>query len=285
MSMLSHILPAVIALGVLGAVLGLVLWYASRKFFVAVDGRVDEIAAALPGINCGACGFPGCAGFAAAVAAGRAPVDACIPGGATVATAVAHLMGQAAPAGVERHVAVCTCQKQGVVEAADYRGLWSCQAANAASLSGGSSNCRFGCLGYGDCVGHCPAGALEIGPAGRPIIVDEEACIGCARCVRACPRGLMAMLPVSRTVAVACHNQDKGVIAAKTCEHACIACRKCERACPADAIHVEGALARIDYGKCVLCGACVDACPKKVIRHLGRERAANGTSLTEMHDA
>ena len=32
----------------------------------------------LPGHNCGACGFPRCDGFAAAVAAGKAPVSGCI---------------------------------------------------------------------------------------------------------------------------------------------------------------------------------------------------------------
>ena len=47
---------------VLGLVLGLILAFASKKFHVATDPKLDEIVEALPGANCGACGFPGCAG-------------------------------------------------------------------------------------------------------------------------------------------------------------------------------------------------------------------------------
>lgn len=273
----STIGPPVVALGLLGGLLGGVLWWASRRFYVMVDGRVEDVTAVLPGINCGACSFPGCGGFAAAVVAGRAPVAGCVPGGMAVATEVAHVLGRAAPDGVERHVAVCECQKQGVVTTADYRGIWSCRAANASSLSGGTSNCRFGCLEYGDCVGQCPTGALSRGTGGRPVAVDESACIGCARCVRACPRGLMVMTPMSKTVRVACRNRDAGGVASKTCEHACIACRRCEKTCAFDAIHVEGMLATIDQTKCTQCGACVGVCPRNVIRDLKKERTTTPT--------
>ena len=39
-----------------------------KKFEVEVDPKVEAILAVLPGANCGACGFPGCAGYASGVA-------------------------------------------------------------------------------------------------------------------------------------------------------------------------------------------------------------------------
>ena len=48
---------AVILVAVLGGIFGLVLAIAGRKFAVDTDPRIDEIAALLPGANCGSCGF------------------------------------------------------------------------------------------------------------------------------------------------------------------------------------------------------------------------------------
>ena len=63
---LSNILQAVLVLGVSGAVFGLILAIASRVFAVHVDERLEPITEALPGANCGGCGYSGCAGYAGA---------------------------------------------------------------------------------------------------------------------------------------------------------------------------------------------------------------------------
>jgi Na+-translocating ferredoxin:NAD+ oxidoreductase RNF subunit RnfB len=55
---------APIVLGVLGVVFGAILAFASKVFAVEKDPREEEIAAILPGANCGGCGYPGCSGFA-----------------------------------------------------------------------------------------------------------------------------------------------------------------------------------------------------------------------------
>ena len=69
-----NILYALLLLGILGGVFGLVLAIASKVFEVKTDPRLAEILDALPGANCGGCGYPGCAGCAAAILAGKAPV-------------------------------------------------------------------------------------------------------------------------------------------------------------------------------------------------------------------
>ena len=57
-----NIVAAVLTLGILGAVFGLVLAIASKVFEVKKDPREEEILSLLAGANCGGCGFPGCGG-------------------------------------------------------------------------------------------------------------------------------------------------------------------------------------------------------------------------------
>ena len=72
---------AFIILGSLGLVLGLGLAIASEKFYVEEDLRLEKVNQLLPGVNCGACGYPGCGGFADGIVSGEVKVlSACKPG-------------------------------------------------------------------------------------------------------------------------------------------------------------------------------------------------------------
>ncbi len=64
---------------VIGALIGLFLGIAGKKFYVAPDTRVEDVLAMLPGYNCGGCGNPGCAGMASALVEGSCTVDKCKP--------------------------------------------------------------------------------------------------------------------------------------------------------------------------------------------------------------
>ena len=76
------IVYAGLLLGALGLIFGGVLTFASKKFHVDVDERVEQIKECLGGANCGACGFAGCDAFAQALVDGKAPVNGCAPAGA-----------------------------------------------------------------------------------------------------------------------------------------------------------------------------------------------------------
>ena len=65
---------AIAVLGVLGAVFGLVLAVASKVFAVETDERLEPMIEALPGANCGGCGYSGCAAYAQAVLEGKAKI-------------------------------------------------------------------------------------------------------------------------------------------------------------------------------------------------------------------
>ncbi|WP_300686750.1 RnfABCDGE type electron transport complex subunit B, partial [uncultured Bilophila sp.] len=87
------VMISVLVLLGLGLVTATVLAVASRVFHVEEDPRVQAVLEALPGANCGGCGFPGCDGLAAAIAAGTASVGACPVGGPDVADKIAAIMG------------------------------------------------------------------------------------------------------------------------------------------------------------------------------------------------
>jgi len=73
------IIEAIVFMGGLALVIGIILSYVSKKFEVKVSEIAAKINAILPQFNCGACGYPGCEAYAKAVEKGEKP-DKCTPG-------------------------------------------------------------------------------------------------------------------------------------------------------------------------------------------------------------
>lgn len=266
---------ATIALGVSGLVIGILLAVAANKLRVETDPKIGQIQAVLPGANCGACGYPGCGGLAAAIVEGKAPVNGCKVGGNAVAEKVSGVMGVSAAA-IEPVIAVVNCQGDcNLTErGAEYEGVTDCQALNAL---GGTKACGYGCLGLGSCVKACPFGAMYMSKDGLPVVIREK-CTGCGVCVKACPRMLIALVPSDKEVNVLCRSYDRGPVVRKYCKIGCIACQACVRACPQKAISMDrGTLAKIDYSLCDNCGVCVEKCPVKTIRSYSK-KAENAAS-------
>ncbi|MBU0627604.1 MAG: Fe-S cluster domain-containing protein [Nanoarchaeota archaeon] len=256
---------SIIVLAGLGFGFGIFLAFASKKFHVKHDPKIDEVISVLPGANCGACGYAGCAAYAEAVVLNKeVPVDLCIPGQKAVADKVAQLLGREAGGKKTKLVAQLKCNggKNEAGEKYKYNGVETCR--SAAILSGGPKSCSYGCIGFGDCVNVCKFNALKMGANGLPV-VDKAECVACGACVKACPKGLFKLVPHENKVHVLCSSKDLGKVVIKVCKVGCIACMLCVKACKFDAIHVVDNIAEIDYSKCTECGACVTACPRKII--------------------
>lgn len=264
------ILTLIVSL-ILSLAIGFLLGFFKKLFYVAPNETVAKIREVLPGANCGACGFPGCDGFAAAVASGNAPVNGCTVGAGPVAEKVGAIMGVSGGA-ADPKVAVLLCQGSHDVckNKAGYVGVQTCKAAKISV--NGLKECDWGCIGLGDCEQACPFDAIHVKEDGLPH-VDYAKCTGCAVCVAACPQHILTTVRAAQKGSIAlcsCRNPKKAVIM-KNCKTGCIKCMKCEKKCPTGAIKVINGIPEVNYELCNSCGICVEGCPTKVLMLLEKK--------------
>ena len=133
---MSIIIITLVVSVILAFGIGLGLGFFQEKFKVDRDPKIDQIRAALPGANCGACGFPGCDAYANAVFKGEDP-GKCTSGGKKTAEDLAAILG--VTVSVEDKIAVLLCQgtKDRAPAKGEYVGIKTCGAAklSAAGLS------------------------------------------------------------------------------------------------------------------------------------------------------
>jgi RnfABCDGE-type electron transport complex B subunit len=265
------IIYTIATLSIIGTSSAVILYFVAQKFKVFEDPRIDDVTEALPGANCGGCGFAGCRAFAeACVKADGLSELSCPVGGNETMNSVANILGVEA---VKREPRVAYIRCNGICDhrpkTSNFDGASTC--AIAASVYSGETDCQFGCLGYGDCFDVCEFDAIDLrSELGVPLIIDDK-CVACGKCVDACPKNLIELrkqFPKNRKIVVACRNKDKGGVARKACSVACIGCGKCEKECKFDAITIENNLAFIDSDKCKLCRKCVTVCPTNSIIEL-----------------
>lgn len=261
---MTGIIYPVAIMGSLGLVFGVLLAFASKKFEVELDPRQIQVRAALPGANCGGCGYAGCDAYAEAIVDG-AKISSCAPGGTALVETLADIMGLDAVA-EEPKVAFLKClgSPDRTVKNSVYVGAADCR--QAAVVPGkGPHSCQFGCMGLGTCVRACVFGAMSI--KNGLAVVDIEKCVGCGTCAASCPREVLTLIPRKTKVSVACNSSFKGPDVKKVCSAGCIGCTMCVRTCPVEAITmtVPMALAEIDPQKCINCGLCAEKCPVKCI--------------------
>jgi electron transport complex protein RnfB len=261
---IAVLIISVASMGGIGLILSLILVVADKKLAVKEDPRVEQALAALPGINCGACGFAGCSGFAAAVVEGKISVSGCRPGGQEVAALLAQILEvEEAEAETPKKARVfCSGGLKEAVRDKVYMGVRTCEAAH---IVGGDKACLYSCIGYGDCVDACPFDAIYMDENGLPIVILEK-CTGCGECVKACPRNSMGLTDADEMIHVYCRSRDKGPVVRKICSAGCIACKLCEKDDDTGAVKVVDNLAVIDYSVHKEPLKAIERCPTKVIR-------------------
>ena len=266
--------PAGITMLTLGSAFAIVLLIASEKLKVEVDPKIEQIHEALPQIDCGACGFAGCGSYAKAVAQKPDLIGKCAPGGAETSDKIAEILNLQASAGghPQKPIIHCRAHTSDRTYYAQYGGIETCTAANALA---NVQACKFGCLGYGDCVDACKFDALH--NIDGLATVDYKKCTGCTACSKACPRNLIEMVPFSQEnmMTVACSSKENGKTTRQMCKVGCIACSLCTK--QSELFTMKDNLAKMDYEKfepSEQTETAVEKCPTCVILYRGKSAPA-----------
>ena len=263
-------IQSVLSLMGLGIIASLVLAIASRIFAVEENPKIEVLTEALPGANCGGCGYASCEAYATAlVLDGSVPTTKCVVGDSSLPQTLATISGKEAGS-VTKQIAFrhCTKREGNVATTYQYHGYASCS--SVSTFDRGFDACKYSCLGLGDCVAVCPFNAMEI--VNGLVTIYKDLCTGCNACVEVCPRDVLTLAPVTARVNILCSTQDKAKDVMNTCEVGCISCSKCVKACPADAVSFdEYHRIRIDHAKCIAYGpscneVCVEVCPRDILR-------------------
>jgi electron transport complex protein RnfB len=256
-------LIAILSVGVLGAVLGVVIGMVAKVFSVDVDERIEGVEDLLPSANCGGCGYAGCMDFAKAVVGESATPDQCPVCTADDVNNIAEYLGIVAEE-KEKVVAVVKCGGTNrVAVRAKYNGVADCK--SAVLVASGGKGCSYGCLGMASCSRACPFDAIEIRDG--LAIVHEDLCVGCGKCVDTCPRNLIDLVPAKAEVHVYCNSPEKGAEKMKVCKASCIGCRKCVKASEEGQMQVDGFLVSTNYDNSPLAELVeAAACPTKCLQ-------------------
>ena len=260
---LSPILLPIAVGGGIALILGIIIVISSHIFAIPVDEKLVKIREALPGANCGACGYSGCDDYAAALNDNERNIGKCPVGGQETAADLAAVLGVEPPSVVPQ-VAHIFCQgtEANTQKRYVYSGTIGCAAAQG--LFSGPNSCTYGCMGYGDCVAACPYDAIYL--ANGIAHIDSSRCKACGLCVATCPKSLIEIIPKHLTAyTVSCLNKWPGALTRKNCKVGCIGCKRCFNICPVNAITMDGPLAKIDQEICNHCGKCIEVCPTHAI--------------------
>lgn len=153
-----------------GLALGLaaILVYTARLLPGREDSVAERIERLLPRIQCAQCGYPGCAPYARAIAAGEADINQCPPGGDDTVTRLAELLGRE-PTPVDTSLGSASMQRVARID-------------------------EQRCIGCNLCARACPVDAI-VGMHQTMHTVIAAHCTGCEVCLAPCPVDCIDLVP------------------------------------------------------------------------------------------
>ena len=254
----------ILLLSVLGFVLGLGLAWLARVMHVEVDSRQEQILGLLPGANCGACGYPGCVGYAEAIVKNGVDINLCVGCTADKVAKIGEIVGKAADAKIQ-YVAKIKCSAVHSTAKKDYKFNGEDDCFAVFSMYRGDKTCKYGCMGYGNCSKVCPVHAIVRDDLGR-LYVDSNICIGCKKCTTVCPTGVIHMVPLNGGYFIACSSHENAKVVREICGKGCYGCKACERTVgDTNRIVVENFLSKINYESNTDLTVAATKCPAHVI--------------------
>jgi len=168
-------LTAVLVLGLMACIFGVLLGYSAVRFKVEGDPLVERIDALLPQTQCGQCNYPGCKPYAQAIANNEAEINQCPPGGEATIQALADLL-ERDPKPLNPENGSESEKTIVIIDEND-------------------------CIGCTLCIQACPVDAI-VGAAKQMHTVIADECTGCNLCIPPCPVDCIYIEPVKTDLKV-----------------------------------------------------------------------------------
>jgi len=279
------LLIIIIILTAIALVFGMLIYFVNKLVPTKVKGieKTEEIAGILPGMNCGACGKPGCFAYAQALTK-KADLMLKTPCALVLQDTerlerLEKALGVTLDASEMSKKALIHCNGNSEI-IYNYSGIETCKA--AVQLLRGYKKCPYACLGLGDCLEVCPQGAIFITQEKKVAVVDREKCTGCGLCLAECPQNLIELVPAGTKIAFLCNYAPlRDIPGREKCDAGCIHCRKCYKSCEDEAIvwSKETAIPEFDIEKCTLCHKCIEACEQNTLSDFTEVKTAAELAL------
>lgn len=100
-----------------------------------------------------------------------------------------------------RALVMCSSKKEFTLHRSVFNKEYTCFMAKSAFGSG--QDCKFACIGLGDCIKVCPQKAIYI--VNNTAVISNNCC-GCGKCIEVCPQNLIKMVPTDTQSIVLCNH-------------------------------------------------------------------------------
>lgn len=104
----------------------------------------------------------------------------------------------------KRAIVMCSCKKKTTLKQTDFNEQFSCYMVK--NNYGTGLDCKFACIGLGDCAKICPQQAIFIE---NKTAVISNLCCGCGKCIEVCPQQIIKLVPKDTKSIILCNNNQE----------------------------------------------------------------------------
>ncbi|MCR5188621.1 MAG: 4Fe-4S binding protein [Treponema sp.] len=101
-------------------------------------------------------------------------------------------------------IVMCSCNKVTNLKPTDFNESYSCFMVK--NKYGTGIDCKYACIGLGDCVKVCSQNAIII--KNKTAVITNNCC-GCGKCMEVCPQKIIKLIPRSTQSMILCNNNSQ----------------------------------------------------------------------------
>ena len=123
-----------------------------------------------------------------------------------------HKEAEEPPLSNKKAVVLCSCGKSFSHNKNIFNEGFTCFMVK--NMSGSGTDCKYACIGLGDCAKVCSQNAIII--KNNTAVITKNCC-GCGKCADICPQKIIKLVPKNTESMVMCNNSD--INSFTTCSH------------------------------------------------------------------